>query len=230
MSDVNYIMHMNGLYVKLYEDDRLNPTHISIYFALFKYWNLNRFQNPFSVARFEIMKLAKVKSPNTYSKCIKDLVSWRYLDYEASHNPYQGSRFSLINFGKHTSANNEPPIRGSTPNIGRPMLATSATNAPAVIPSKTSKPNGINQTSQKLELKYVIAFFESEKSNKEEANKFWNHYEANGWLIGGKAPMMDWKAAARNWLIRSKEIKQKQVVQNTDYLHTTNKKNYNESL
>lgn len=221
---------MNGLYVKLYEDDRLNPTHISIYFALFKYWNLNRFHNPFSVARYEIMKLAKVKSPNTYSKCIKELVSWRYLDYEASHNPYQGSRFSLINFGKSTSTNNAQAMNVGITNNGRPMSTTTSNNAPALIPSKTNKLNGINPSGKLLELSHIIDFFENENSTQDEANKYWNHYEANGWLIGGKAQMVDWKAAARNWIIRSKEIKQKQVVQKSDYLHTTTKKNYDESL
>jgi hypothetical protein len=26
-----------------------------------------------------------------------------------------------------------------------------------------------------------------------------DHYEANGWLVGGKSPMRDWKAAVRTW-------------------------------
>ena len=28
---------------------------------------------------------------------------------------------------------------------------------------------------------------------------FIDHYEANGWKIGGRTPMKDWKAAVRNW-------------------------------
>lgn len=31
-----------------------------------------------------------------------------------------------------------------------------------------------------------------------EAEKFWNHYEANGWKVG-KVPMKSWKAAITNW-------------------------------
>jgi hypothetical protein len=30
-------------------------------------------------------------------------------------------------------------------------------------------------------------------------HQFLDHYEANGWKIGGKAPMKDWKAAVRTW-------------------------------
>ncbi len=34
-----------------------------------------------------------------------------------------------------------------------------------------------------------------------EANKFWNHHTAKGWLIGNsKTPMKDWQAAVRTWL------------------------------
>lgn len=31
-----------------------------------------------------------------------------------------------------------------------------------------------------------------------EAERFWNHYQANGWKVGRNA-MKDWKAAAANW-------------------------------
>ena len=45
---------------KFIEDNRLNPSHISLYLALFQYWNLNRFSNPVSICRGEIMKLSKI--------------------------------------------------------------------------------------------------------------------------------------------------------------------------
>jgi hypothetical protein len=32
-----------------------------------------------------------------------------------------------------------------------------------------------------------------------EGQKFWDHFSSNGWKIGGKAPMKDWKAACRTW-------------------------------
>ena len=37
-----------------------------------------------------------------------------------------------------------------------------------------------------------------------DAEKFYDHFESNGWLVGGKSPMKDWRAAARNWK-RNKE-------------------------
>lgn len=40
-----------------------------------------------------------------------------------------------------------------------------------------------------------------------EAGKFINHYESNGWKIGGRAKMKSWKAAVRQWLGRMSEFK-----------------------
>lgn len=230
MSNVNYILHMNGLYIRLYEDDRLNPNQVSVYFALFKYWNLNRFQNPFSVARYEIMKLSKVKSTTTYSKCIKSLMEYGYLIYQPSTNPYKGSLFSMVDFTDSTRPSNGPALTGSSPSNGLVLASTRPFNGLDLIPSKTYKLKSINERENSLTQDLIIEFFISEKSTKEEGQKFWNHYESNGWLIGGKTPMIDWQASARNWVIRSKDLNKKQLVQKMDYLHTTSKKNYNESL
>lgn len=35
-----------------------------------------------------------------------------------------------------------------------------------------------------------------------ETNKFFDHYESIGWVVGKNKPMKDWKAAARNWISR----------------------------
>jgi len=38
-----------------------------------------------------------------------------------------------------------------------------------------------------------------ERQNQIDPQKFIDHYEANGWKVGGRAPMKDWKAAIRTW-------------------------------
>ena len=38
-----------------------------------------------------------------------------------------------------------------------------------------------------------------ERGSKMDPEKFHNHYTANGWMVGNKNPMKDWKAAVRNW-------------------------------
>lgn len=39
----------------------------------------------------------------------------------------------------------------------------------------------------------------AERHNSVDAEYFYDHYEANGWKIGGKSPMKDWRAAVRTW-------------------------------
>ncbi|MGV2332942.1 MAG UNVERIFIED_CONTAM: hypothetical protein LVR18_02030 [Planctomycetaceae bacterium] len=39
-----------------------------------------------------------------------------------------------------------------------------------------------------------------------DAAAFFDHFEANGWKVGGKAPMKDWKAAVRNWVRREPQF------------------------
>lgn len=42
------------------------------------------------------------------------------------------------------------------------------------------------------------------------ASAFFDYFESNGWKVGGKAPMRDWKAAARNWCRNEKTFRQPQ--------------------
>lgn len=50
-----------------------------------------------------------------------------------------------------------------------------------------------------------------------EADAFIDHFTANGWKVGGKAPMKDWKAALRNWKRRSGEFRREEVVFDDEY-------------
>lgn len=39
----------------------------------------------------------------------------------------------------------------------------------------------------------------NERNNLVDPNKFLNYYTSNGWKVGGKTPMKDWRAAVRTW-------------------------------
>jgi hypothetical protein len=95
---MNYIQHLTGFFNKLSSDERPNPTHVSLYMALFQQWNLNRFENPISITRSSTMKMSKIGSQNTYHKCLNDLNCWGYISYRPSHNPTRGSKVYLFSF------------------------------------------------------------------------------------------------------------------------------------
>lgn len=176
MSEVNYIKHQKALFNRFYDDDRLNPSHISVYLALFQYWNMARFATTFSVARSEIMKLSKVKSKSTYSKCINELKDWGYIIYQPSNNPFKGSVFSLSKnwttsepMLSGASPNNGLPFTSTSPNIGPLLTNTSPNIGPPLVPYKTYKLNIINIKGTPENENNVIDFFLTEKSTKVEA-------------------------------------------------------------
>jgi hypothetical protein len=54
-----------------------------------------------------------------------------------------------------------------------------------------------------LSVEEVKIYFAEQKSSSTEAEKFYNYFQSNGWKVGGRAPMKDWQAAARNWLLNA---------------------------
>ena len=98
---MNYIKHLTGFFDKVSNDRQLNPTHISLYMSLFQFWNCNRFKNPISISRDEIMRISKISSKATYHKCLKALHAQGYIKYEPSYNPFRGSHVYLFNFSEN---------------------------------------------------------------------------------------------------------------------------------
>lgn len=45
----------------------------------------------------------------------------------------------------------------------------------------------------------VESYFIEKNSTKEEASRYYDYYESNGWRVG-KTAMKDWEASARNWM------------------------------
>lgn len=98
VGEMNYIKHLTGFFEKVATDKTLNPTHVSLYMSLFQFWNCNRFKNPISISRDEVMRISKISSKATYHKCLKNLHSLGYINYEPSYNPFKGSQVYLFNF------------------------------------------------------------------------------------------------------------------------------------
>lgn len=87
----------------------------------------------------------------------------------------------------------------------------------------------------------VQTYFKQKAWPELEADKYFNHYQSNGWLVAGKTPMADWQASAEKWMLNVKNFSQPpsplEDLSRTSFgkgqglrLHTTNQKNYNEPL
>ena len=76
------------------EDPRITPLHISLYMALLYLKDLRPI-GELHVYSCEVMRLAKISSPNTYRKGMRDLDAFGYMIFEPSFDPAQGSRVIL---------------------------------------------------------------------------------------------------------------------------------------
>lgn len=215
---MNYIKQLNAAFQIIVEDSRLNPTHVSLYMALFQIWNITRFAEVFYINRQEVMQLSKIGSKSTYHRCLTDLNNWKYIEYIPSHNMYKGSEVRM-------------PIFETT---SEQALANHQTRTKLVLVSNTNN-NKQKENNHKLKLPIneneVIDFFKIKSWSVIEASKFYNHYQAIGWKRGGKIKIVDWKASASNWIQKANEIEtQKEQSHFKDNLHTTKIKDYGEPL
>jgi hypothetical protein len=279
---MNYIKHLTGFFNHIAFEKSLNPTHISLYLIIFQYWNVNRFKNPITVSRCEMMKGSKISSNATYHKCIKELQRLGYLEYTPSFNPYSGTLITVFDFSdadkskffdkEATGSKNERTTPKNEQVIGQG--AEQDDSQLYIYNKKTIKNNKniyiepefqilnddplfLNQKKEKEkssakkeksrikspQLELVKEYFKFQEYSEFEAERFFNYYSSNGWLIGGKTKMKDWKASARNWMLNTSKFTVN-IPQNNNIpqihsgreqpraqnLHTLTDKNYAEPL
>ena len=283
---MNYIKHLTGFFEKVAIDKTLNPTHVSLYIALFQFWNCNRFKNPISINRDEVMRISKISSKATYHKCLKNLHSLGYINYEPSYNPFKGSHVILFNFSEdlkplpksERKPKNEPLIElVSEQALNKSCTSSETGTEQAVVPSinyinntnilndknvsnmekLTKNFEEINNSDLKNEIEEkekssakkekeiivtssivekptienVKSYFQENNFPEQEAQKFYNYFKSVGWLVGGKTPMVDWQAAAQNWMINApKFISNAEQPNRAKQLNTATDKDYSEPL
>ncbi len=277
---MNYIKHLTGFFEKVAIDKTLNPTHVSLYIALFQFWNCNRFKNPISINRDEVMRISKISSKATYHKCLKNLHSLGYINYEPSYNPFKGSHVILFNFSEdlkplpksERKPKNEPLIElGSEQALNKSCTSSETGTEQALVPSinyinntnilndknvsnlekltknfeeinnsdlknedeEKEKSSAKKEKEEKLQpsIEEVKTYFQENNFPEQEAQKFFNYFKSVGWLVGGKTPMVDWQAAAQNWMINApKFISNAEQPNRAKQLNTTTDKDYSEPL
>jgi replication initiation and membrane attachment protein DnaB len=90
------VKELTCFYSAIKSDPRIGTTHISLYMALFQFYNLNRLSNPILITRTAVMEVAKISGLATYHKCMKDLVEYGYIQYQPSYNPSISSQVYLL--------------------------------------------------------------------------------------------------------------------------------------
>tara|TARA_Y100001951_G_scaffold95259_1_gene92524 strand:- start:151 stop:669 length:519 start_codon:yes stop_codon:yes gene_type:complete len=172
------------------------------------------------------MSIAKIRSRTTYHRQLRDLKTWRYLQYQPSNNPQIGSLIEMFRFDTVTDQKMDKtyPVPEQVP--VQKLASFNKDKSKHII-------NSFENTGPKNE-QVVIAYFKKENRSSLEAKKFYNFYESIGWKLNGKNPITNWQACAQNWMIKADEIKNDQRFNspshNRDNLHTSKDKNYGEPL
>ncbi len=73
-------------------DDRLLPSHISLFTSVYYLLRKTGGENEVKISRKKLMPLAKISSISTYHRCMSELVALGYIIYEPSYNYYIGSK------------------------------------------------------------------------------------------------------------------------------------------
>ncbi|MDG3582515.1 MULTISPECIES: hypothetical protein [Flavobacteriaceae] len=250
---MNYIKLLNAAFEKFFFDDRLNPTHISLYMALFQEWNSSRFADEFFVNRRELMRMAKIGSKSTYHRCVTDLNSWNYISYFPSNNPYKGSKIKMSIIGtsdepdmgryspeleqlaEHYHPIREPVVYQHRPTNGQAVYQHRPVSGQALV-SNINNTKQVNINKRPKGRQAVLDFFIEKDFNVDEGKKFFAHYEANDWKTSDGKTIRDWRALAKNWMDRTElfaeenKSNKKGASQNRDNLRTTKNKDYGQPL
>lgn len=259
---MNYIKHLTGFFEKIQYDRAISSSQLAIYMALFQCWNKQRFQNPMVIIRDEVMRLSKITSRGTYHRSMKLLHDLGYIRYYPSHSPHYGSEVymfplddpkklvtSLVveedqtepwlsSCSKDEQVNTtvidplmEPIIKHKLklkPNVmDHTSPSSTGKDSDSSIPKVRSRERWVAPT-----LEEVNAYFEQKNANAEEGAKFFYYFESNGWLVGGKAKMKNWQAAANHWLLKSRQYASGRGMGSTAQrpLDTSWNKRYDEPL
>ena len=90
-----------------------------------------------------------------------------------------------------------PNVQTETPLFPIKDTKNRRENIPPISPRSAVSRNGFLAPSLEEASEFVCT---EGGGSKDDAADFFDHYSANGWLVGGKTPMKDWRAAARKWL------------------------------
>jgi len=125
-----------------------------------------------------------------HSRCDEEIAKYRAKADSARSNGKKGGR-------------PKKPKKTQSVNLANPEETGSKANQePEPITNNQTKKKGTKRFTSPsiLEIQNYI----SEKNYQVDAERFLNHYESNGWMVG-KTKMKDWKAAIRNWHSRNKD-------------------------
>ncbi len=78
-------------------DTRLLPSHLSLVMAIFYFREDETPGAPTRISRSKLMRFSRIQSIATYHKCLKELITYGYINYEPSYHPTEASLIWILN-------------------------------------------------------------------------------------------------------------------------------------
>ena len=204
---MNYISQLNAFWERQSTEGDLSPTAISIYLALLNLNNRCGWKIEFLATYGEVLNLTGIGNNKTYYAAIDKLVEVNLISYRKGKNQFQAASFTIKVLYQKTE---EQPLSIAQAGVKHTEeQSLSSVHILKQVNNKNIKTNTTKEGSAFAppSVEEVICFFcYDEQSDEMQAEMFFNHYNSNGWLVGGRAKMKDWKSAAKKWILRSAEF------------------------
>lgn len=229
--NINFIRHLNAFYTLVHEHERLRANDISLYLALFQLWNLEHFPVSLIIDRSSAVKLCKIGSLHTYTRCLKRLHKFGFLNYESPEGIFSRGVIKMLplekkDSSKHAKNDTHMCSKSDTDVGGRIDTHTVSIlthfNNKQINNYKNERETARSPKKSKdkikappaPELEEISTYFRAAAQSEKEAALFYFHYKAIGWTLGG-SPILDWTAAAEKWISRIPSFKNNTIANTT---------------
>lgn len=203
MENVNYIKHLNTVFERFNNDERIKQGHITLYLAFFQKWNREFFKKTLTINRELVMDCAKIKSKTTYHNYLKDLNEWEYLKYYPSYHPARGSKIKMFIFETSLSTQKVQNMANNVPEPGQKMVPSYKLK---------TKENFFKRHPIKFNEKEVLIFFKNNNWPAVEARKFYTYIKAKKWKTD------NWQIIAQIFAKNNFELKRSKKDQSNFWL------------
>lgn len=172
---------------------RVRSIHSDLFFYIVYLWNELGQVEEFGLPTTFTMQALGIGSYNTYKKALEDLIDFEFIIIiSEAKNQHQSKIIALSNSDKPNDKPNDKPLKKAINNA----TAKATDSIKEISNNKLNKEQKRGKfTPPKL---YEVQQLIIDKNYNVNPEKFWNHYESNGWMIC-KNKMKDWKAALRKW-------------------------------
>jgi hypothetical protein len=191
---------------------KIKPIHTAIYFFAIDHCNRLGWKEIFGFPTTMAMDAIGVKSYKTYISALNEIVEWGFITmHERSKNQYSSNIIALV---KNTEAHTKADTKALDKAMSKHALKQSQSTDQSIVsinkPNnlKTLKPkNGGNEKNTPIydypktdDDPELIDFFTNNGGNEKMASKFFNHFNAQGWVRKNGMAIIDWYSQAKMFI------------------------------